>query len=358
MQQLNTQLQSISAHISNELKALTSHVNMMPSTIDYDAMDDRVTTIEDKISNHKPKFMQVLQFVQRLGGANTTPRVENELDLLKAQVIGLQQELKSINDISSLSTTSKSIGEQMRDVKHQLKILQQRITGNGVQIGTKVFQSFEDVKTWVTTNIPTRRYGLSLDAVSLLDFISASNHSDSEKTFMAFHNQQKTGFTSMHEPRVAISTQHLFPTVFGRSQSTGLDNCEFLPALPDVSKWDAGSTGLRYHINKSLIDVVTQVESAIDSILDSHNEAQHIAMECLIESKRFISELCHFIFHDYIKWLHRGHSKREAWKITAICRHRIFDALHSERITARDILDQSNVGNVESTLRHGQLSQV
>ncbi len=176
MQQLNTQLQSISAHISNELKALTSHVNMMPSTIDYDAMDDRVTTIENKISNHKPKFMQVLQFVQCLGGANTTPRVENELDLLKAQVIGLQQELKSINDISSLSTTSKSIGKQMRDVKHQLKILQQRIAGNGEQIGTKVFQSFEDVKTWVTTNIPTRRYGLFLDAVSLLDFISASNH--------------------------------------------------------------------------------------------------------------------------------------------------------------------------------------
>jgi hypothetical protein len=34
-------------------------------------------------------------------------------------------------------------------------------------------------------------YGLFLDAVLLLDFISASNHSDSEKTFTAFHNQQK-----------------------------------------------------------------------------------------------------------------------------------------------------------------------
>jgi hypothetical protein len=223
-----------------------------------------------------------------------------------------------------------------------LKLLQQRITGNGVQIGSKVFQSFEDVKTWVRTHLPNRRYGLFVDAVSLLDFISASNHSDADKTFTAFHNQQKTGFTSMYEARIAISTQHLFPTILGRSNSTGLDDCEYLPALPDVTKWDSGSTGLRYQIDKSLVDITTQVESAIDSILEHHLEARQIAMECLLESKHFVSELCYFISHDYSKWLHRGHSKKEAWKITSICVRRIFEALHSERIVARDILDQSD----------------
>jgi hypothetical protein len=84
----------------------------------------------------------------------------NEVDALKDQVLHLQQELRVLCETSSLSTATRSIDEQMRDMKHQLKLLQQRITGNGVQIGTKVFQSFEDVKTWVKTNLPTRRYGL------------------------------------------------------------------------------------------------------------------------------------------------------------------------------------------------------
>jgi hypothetical protein len=107
-----------------------------------------------------------------------------------------------------------------------------------------------------------------------------------------------------------------------------------------VSKWDSGSTGLRYQIDKSLVDITVQVESAINSILMAYPEAWQIAMECLIESKWFISELCHFISHTYSKWLHRGHSKKEAWKMTSVCVWHIFGALHSERIVARDILDQ------------------
>jgi hypothetical protein len=160
--------------------------------------------------------------------------------------------------------------------------------------------------------------------------------------FTAFHNQQKTGITSMYEAHIAISTQHLFPTVLGGSNASGLDDCEFLPALPGASKWDSGSTGLRYQIDKSLIDVTIQVESAIETILDGHLEAKQIAMECLIESKCFISELCHFISQDYAKWIHRGHSKKKAWKITSVCIRRILEALHSECIVACDILDQSD----------------
>lgn len=75
------------------------------------------------------------------------------------------------------------------------------------------------------------------------------------------------------------------------NESNGLDDCEYLPALLDVTKWDSSSTGLRYQIDKSLVDITTQIESAIDSILEHHLEAWQIAMECLLESKRFISKL-------------------------------------------------------------------
>ncbi len=210
------------------------------------------------------------------------------------------------------------------------------------KLGARFFQSFDDVKVWIKAHLPSRQYGLFVDAVSLLDFILASHYSVVDKTFTAFHNQQKTGFVSMYEARVAVSTQNLFRTVFGRTNSSGLDDCEFLPALPSPDKWDSGSTGLRYQIDKSLVDVTLQVESAINSILDMHIEARQIAMECLIESKRFISKLSHFILQDYSRWLHRGHSKKEAWKITSVCVRRVFKSLHSERIVAKDILDQSD----------------
>lgn len=83
-----------------------------------------------------------------------------------------------------------------------------------------MFQSFDDVQTWVTTDLPNRRYGLFVDAVSLLDFFTSIGHVDAEKTFSAFYNQHKTGFSSIYEARVAASVQDLFPMVFGCSVLT------------------------------------------------------------------------------------------------------------------------------------------
>jgi hypothetical protein len=53
-------------------------------------------------------------------------------------------------------------------------------------------------------------------------------------------------------------------------------------------------------------------------------------------------ELCQFITLDFQKWKHRGHSKKDAWKMTAVCVRRIFEELYSERVVARDVYDQAN----------------
>ena len=58
----------------------------------------------------------------------------------------------------------------MRDMKAKLKLLEQRVVGDGVQIGGRVFQCFEDLKAWTATGLPNGRYGLFVDGVSLLDF--------------------------------------------------------------------------------------------------------------------------------------------------------------------------------------------
>jgi hypothetical protein len=46
-----------------------------------------------------------------------------------------------------------------------MQILQQRIVGGGVHIGSKNFQSFEDVQVWVVAELPNWRYGLFVDGV-------------------------------------------------------------------------------------------------------------------------------------------------------------------------------------------------
>jgi hypothetical protein len=178
-----------------------------------------------------------------------------------------------------------------------------------------------------------------VDAVSLLDFFSFVSHVDAEKSMSAFYNQQKSGFTSMYEARVAASTQNLFPMVFGRSNSAGMDDSEYLPAVQDPDKLDNGITGLRYQISRGMGDVKFQLESAIDSIMGDYLEARQIAKLCLYKAKRFMSDLCTFITQDFQKWQHRGHSKKDSWQMTTVCVRPIFEEIHSQRVVARDVLD-------------------
>jgi len=124
-----------------------------------------------------------------------------------------------------------------------------------------------------------------------------------------------------------------------------VDTAEALPALPTPSKWDAndGKTGLRYQIMRNMANVELQLEETISTVLGDYLEAQHIARECLHHSKRFALELCQFITLDFQKWKHRGHSPKDAWRMTAVCVRRIFEELYSEHVVARGVYDQGNL---------------
>jgi hypothetical protein len=88
--------------------------------------------------------------------------------------------------------------------------------------------------------------------------------------------------------------------------------------------------------------VELQIQETITTDLGDYLEAQHIARECLHQSKRFALELCQFITLDFQKWKHCEHSKRDAWLMTAVCVRRIFEELYSERVVAQDVYDQGN----------------
>jgi hypothetical protein len=99
----------------------------------------------------------------------------------------------------------------------QMKQLHLRVVGKGVQIAHKVFQSFDEVQTWVTTHLTCRRYGLLVDGVSIFEFFT-HGHIDANATYSSFYRQHRTRFQSSYEARVASSIQNLFPAIFGKSE--------------------------------------------------------------------------------------------------------------------------------------------
>jgi hypothetical protein len=261
-------------------------------------IESQVPSGKDTTNRHESRFSKIFPFLMTLCSSSCVAQPTMDLSALQEQISNLAATVSTLQDSqwnSNLnpSTLSRShdvssIEESLRDVQAQITLLQVRIVGNGVQVEGFVF----------------RRYGLFVDGVSLLDFFSFVSHVDTEKAVSAYYNQQKSGFTSMYEARVAASTQNLFPMVFGRSNSGGLDDSEFLPALQDPDKWDNGLTGLKYQISQGMSDIEFQLESSIDTILKDYPEPRQIAKDCLYKSKRFVTDLCNFISQDYQKWQH------------------------------------------------------
>jgi hypothetical protein len=163
----------------------------------------------------------------------------------------------------------------------EVKQLQLRVVGKGVQIANRTFQLFDEVKTWVTTHLSNHCYGLFIDRVSVFEFFT-HGHNDAETTYSSFYSQHRTSFHSSYKARTASSIQNLLPTVFGKMDSN-VDTTDALPALKSPDKWDSndGDTGLCYQISRNMGDVEFQLQETIATVLGPYAEAQHITQECL-----------------------------------------------------------------------------
>jgi hypothetical protein len=361
LQDLSTSLSERLTVIHGDHNCVSQAVNRLQTVLDgvqqslleyneeqellHKTVDGRLQQAERCLQVFEQRFTKILPMLMSIRSGGKTS-ANNELEVIQNQVRELAQKVETMQELvwdkgvsAPPLNSDLHLSEVVRDLRSQVALLQQRVVGGGVQIGAIVFQSFEDVETWVKAELPNQRYGLFVDAVSLLDFFTCIGHVDAEKTFSSFHSQQKTGFSSMYGARVAALVQNLFPMVFGKSSSTGLDDSEFLPAIQDPDKWDNGVTGLKHQICRGMSDVEYQIESAIETVLSQHVEARQLAKECLYKAKRCVSELCNFISNDYQKWKHRGHGKRDAWRMTAVSARRVFEEIHSERVVARDIYD-------------------
>jgi len=369
--QMQQSVASVTATVQHQAESLgqlaEDHQTLTQSVIALEsAAEDGQVSLSDKVSaismdvraleNRMLRLIPVLNQLKRGNTVSVSPtstatailddRMNDRLRACEDAISALKHMAANMHHpkpmLSSAGTSMSVLESQFKELSAHVKQLQHKVVGKGVRIGNSTFQSFEDVTDWVNLHLPNYRYGLFVDGVSLFEFFSAG-HVDAETTYTSFYSQHRTGFKSTFEARVASSVQNLFPTVFGKSDSN-VDTSEALPALPTADRWDSndGNTGLRHQIMRNMPDVELQIQETINTVLGDYPEARHLARECLHQSKRFAMELCQFITLDFQKWKHRGHAKRDAWKMTAVCVRRIFEELYSERVVARDVYDQSN----------------
>jgi hypothetical protein len=217
--------------------------------------------------------------------------------------------------------------------------LENRLVGEGVSIGSFTFQSLDDVRVWCRRNLPTNRFGLFLDGVSIFEFL-AQDHTDSTEVLTNLYNSQKNQFNNLYDSKVIASCQNLFPSVFGRASSDGMDTSRTLPGLSTADKWDNnGVTGLRFQLSRELINVDTQLSTAIDVAFRDHMEAASLAKELLYRSKKFVNELSNFMSQDFHFWRAKGYDKTSSWELTCCSVRRLYEDIHQVRIIARDVRD-------------------
>jgi len=364
LQHVNDSITMVASEVQAQAQSLSTlavdQTHLTHSVLELEAQVDgssdlanAVTALTSDLRALENRFLRLVPMLNNIkrGTSSPAPGVGgDQASLLATRMEACEQSVETFQKVledlqarpSEPMVVVSALDSRIREVQMQMKQLQLKVVGKGVKIANKTFQSFDEVKTWVDINLPNHRYGLFVDGVSIFEFFT-SGHIDAETTYSSFYSQHRTGFKSSFEARVASSVQNLFPSVFGKSDSN-VDTAEALPALSSPAKWDSndGNTGLRYQIMRNMADVELQIQETITTVLGDYLEAQHIARECLHQSKRFALELCQFITLDFQKWKHRGHSPKDAWKMTAVCVRRIFEELYSERVVARDVYDQGN----------------
>lgn len=224
--------------------------------------DQRFTVISAVLQQFKVMRSDVQQLQSRLNSA--PPLGVSSASTSRSHP--LLQRLQTSRPASPAvaSSADSDLTARLNSVDLKLAQLENRLVGDGVSIGSFTFQSLDDVRGWCRRHLPNHRFGLFLDGVSIFEFL-AQDHTDSTEVLTNLYNSQKNQFNNLYDSKVITSCQNLFPSVFGKSSSDGMDTSRTLPGLTSADKWDNNEvTGLRFQLSRELINVDTQISMAID----------------------------------------------------------------------------------------------
>jgi hypothetical protein len=296
--------------------------------------EQRFTVISSVLQQFKTLRSEVQQLQARLTTTSTTTTTARSHPLLQRL-----QTSRPASPTMGPPSSDADLTARLNTVDLKLSQLENRLVGDGVTIGSYTFQSLDEVRVWCRRNLPTHRFGLFLDGVSIFEFL-AQDHTDSTKVLTNLYNSQKNQFNNLYDSKVITSCQNLFPSVFGKSSSDGLDTSRTLPGLLTADKWDNyGVTGLQFQFSRDLINVDTQISTATDMAFRDHGEAASLAKELLYRSKKLVNELSNFMSQDFSFWRAKGYDKTLSWKLTCCSVRRLYEDIHQVRIIARDVRD-------------------
>jgi hypothetical protein len=92
------------------------------------------------------------------------------------------------------SKVNDSLVCMLKDLEEKIKLLENGVAGTVVQMGNILFQSFEDLLSWVQVKIPKGRFGLTVDGHSFLEFFTLSGYIDTEAGTTTLAILKRRGF--------------------------------------------------------------------------------------------------------------------------------------------------------------------
>ena len=336
---MNRQLEDVSATLAGVQLRFNDAVKMM----------EQVEELQSMVHQHQDRFDAIRPLLLQIKDLNgkyqvIADQLARSEKTYKAPVLGRPSSgsmwlRESESNSAIMPDSDDDIQAKLNAIVKQISHLEKRVVGEGVTFGNFVFQSLDDVRQWTLEQLPNCRFGLFVDVVSLLSFLS-SGHALETETMTVLHNSSKNGFKTMRETRVAASMQNLLPTVFGKGAADGLDTSNTLPGISTPERWDKnGVSGLKHQIERELSNIDTQFSQAIASNLEDYPEARQLATECLYRSKKFATDICNYLSHERAFWVDKGYSEKHAHELACTSVRRIVEDIYIVRVVARDSRD-------------------
>ena len=357
-QVLSATLQSLDSHL-NLLAAewetsLQGEVHLLDRRLEgfdskVQALELNVQTVCSKLDVHDRRFAHIKPILSLVSSGSvpkqpdstTMTEILNRLNALESKSAQTDPFISS--PAVDLQTQINLLEATVRDQANTISLLENRVVGAGVKMGDLVFQSFEDLLSWVKIKLPNGRFGFLVDGHSFLEFFTLSSHIDSESSAAAEHNAEKAGYATYYEMKVAASFNNLFSVSFWQIIVWRNGDSDCLLGVSSGDKWNNGSTGLHHQIMRKMNDVSYQLDTNIKQVYRNHPEARQLAIDCVTASKRFAIDFVAFISQEYATWQTRGFDKKEAWRVVCQIVRRVFEDLESARVSARHVRDKGNM---------------
>ena len=243
----------------------------------------------------------------------------------------------------------------IQDLEDKLERVEGRVSCVPVMIGDEIFQSKEDLTTFIQKSLPSNKFEYVLDALSLMEVVT-----DESSSFQEVMKQKewtfKGKFRSPQVAKVVASYTLELPSMFGKGEAS----THPLPALKTYKHWNPHSLhgGVKGKLKQSLARYASGYKAIVSTLFQGEaNRA--IRNLCLITRKdadEFVQELCTFIDEFYLELVgDYDCSGDEAWSLVGQLVKQIFTELNKVRAVAREALNSDDPEQVATLILWGAM---